>query len=104
MKKTILIVVIALACTAFGFKVLGDKSAAQVNMVDGVYIFVDSKPSASYERLGEVKSAGGLSNQYVDIRDRLINKAKKEYPNANGVIIDFKKGGSDKAQVILIKD
>ena len=80
------------------------KSTAEVEQYQGVYVFSDSKPTSEYEYLGTVKrNTGGFgSSQYADVRDGLIKKAKKKYPNGNGVILILKSGASDRADVIRI--
>lgn len=77
---------------------------AVVNQEQGLYIFVDSKPASEYEYLGTVKSNGLLGGpQYADVKKRLIAKVKKEYPKANGIILNFNNGGSDSADAIEIE-
>lgn len=83
---------------------MNTKSIAEVNQVQGYYIFVDSKPTAEYEYIGTVKvSISFISEQYQSVRDALIKKARKEYPLGNGIIFHFHDGGTDKADVIKFK-
>ena len=56
-----------------------------------------------YEYLGTVKSNVTMSGQYEDVRNNLIRRAKKEYPAAEGIILNLKDGGTDKADVIKFK-
>lgn len=82
------------------------KNAATVDQYEGIYLFSDSKPVAPYDYLGSVKSGGGggmQSAQYEDVRDRLIKKCKKEYPQADGLILNLKSGATDKADAIKFK-
>jgi len=78
-------------------------SQATVDHVQGVCIYVDSQPVRRYETLGTVTSTLGLSGQYAAVRNRLINKARKKFPAANGLIFTFKKGGTDSAIAIKFK-
>lgn len=90
----------------FSFKTLYDarKNTAEVEQMEGLFIFVDSKPVQEYEFLGTEKITIGLgSGQYTDIRNKLIKKVKKEYPTADGVLIHFSNGGTDKADAIKFK-
>lgn len=106
MKTKPFLIGIAL-CGLFSFKMVADyvakKNTAEVDQYQGVYVFTDSKPVGEYDYLGTVKVSMSLSGQYASVRDALIKKAKKEYPNANGIIFNFKDGGTDKADAILIK-
>lgn len=84
------------------------KDFAIVNMVEGYYIYVDSKPMKEYTYLGTVDgrgmSLGGGSSQYIDVRNNLIKRAKKEYPRADGLIFTFVTGARDKVDAIQFKD
>lgn len=83
-----------------------DKSLARVEQMQGLYVFVDSKPVAEYLYLGSVKGAGGGAGwnpQYNPIRDRMIKKVKEDYPQANGIILHLNHSGKDQADAILIK-
>lgn len=75
-----------------------------VHMINGVYVFTDSEPVSKYIVLGRVKSVIGWSEQYSYLRDKLIRKALKEYPDAEGVILSFVNGGVDRAVVIKFKE
>lgn len=93
--------------TVFAFSNGSNSNAiAEVNMYQNLHVFSDAKPSSEYEYLGTIKSStGGFgSPQYESVRDRLIKKAKKEYPRANGLILNLREGKADQADVILFKD
>ena len=79
------------------------KSTAEVEQMQGVYIFTDSKPVSEYEYLGTVKSTFGWDSQYRGVRDRLIKKAKKDFPEGDALILQFKSGGTYKCDVIKFK-
>ena len=70
-------------------------STAEVEQTQGCYIFVDCKPVMEYEYLGTVKVSMSLlgSGQYQDVRDKLIKKAKKDYPQADGLLLILKMVG-----------
>jgi len=77
---------------------------AEVEQIEGVYIFTDSRPVLDYQYLGTVKSSvTWVSTQYHSVRNVLIKKAKREFPNANGLIFHFKDGGTDKCDAIRFK-
>jgi hypothetical protein len=82
------------------------KSTAEVEQQEGIYIFTDSKPVKDYDYLGTIKTSGVISfgdAQYSGVRDKLIKKCKKDFPNAEGIIFTFKSGGADKADAIKFK-
>ena len=83
------------------------RSTAEVDQIQGLYIFTDSKPVMEDTYLGTSKGAGGggagLNPQYEIIRNRMITKVRKEYPNANGVILHLNPDGKDLADALLIK-
>lgn len=81
------------------------KSTADVEQIQGFYVFTDSKPVAEYKYLGTMSNTmGGMFNpQYNVIRDKILKKARKEYPKADGIILHLNAGGSDKADVIQFK-
>ena len=79
------------------------KATGEVEQLQGLYIFTDSKPVLEYEYLGTVKATIGWDSQYQGVRDKLIGKAKKDFPNADGLIMQFKSGGTDKCDAIKFK-
>jgi hypothetical protein len=81
-------------------------ATAEVERYRGFYIFVDSKPVLEYEYLGTEKATGlGFGDtQYTGVRDRLIKKAQKTYPEADALILNFKSGGWDTFDAIKFID
>jgi hypothetical protein len=89
----------------FSFKMKVDRSQAEVNQLGGFYIFVDSKPVADYDYIATVKAGITFtSGQYQPVRDLLIKKARKKYPNGDGLIFTFSNGGIDRVDVIKFKE
>ncbi|WP_299368335.1 hypothetical protein [Winogradskyella sp.] len=82
---------------------VNNNNVAEVEQMQGYYIFVDSKPISDYEYLGTVKSAITFSGQYQPVRDALLKKARKQFPNGDGIIFHFHNGGTDRADVIRFK-
>jgi len=80
-----------------------NKKTAEVEQMEGLYIFTDCEPVLEYEYLGTVKASIGFSAQYQSVRNKLIKKAKKEFPNAEGLIFHFKAGGTDRCDAIKYK-
>ena len=79
------------------------KATGEVEQMQGLYIFTDSKPVLEYEYLGTVKATFGMDSQYSGVRDKLIKKSKKAFPTADGLIMQFKSGGTDKCDAIRFK-
>lgn len=96
-----------IVCLAFvAWKTTTDKTAARARNVQGLYIFTDCQPVGEYEVLGTVTFAGTMrmgSTQYEAIRDKLIKRAKEDYPMGEGLVLDLRSGGTDKADVIKFK-
>lgn len=64
-----------------------DKAKAEVKQTQGFYLFVESKPIKEFEYLGTIKIRGVvMSNKFETVKQSLINRAKKEYPKADGLI------------------
>jgi uncharacterized lipoprotein YajG len=82
-------------------------SQAKVKAIEGVYVFINSEPTTSYEKLGDVKI--GLYDKILNLRnksvsqvsadiitslsfDRNLNNAiddvKSKFPQANAVIFN----------------
>lgn len=91
-----------LAFTSLNYEVR--KSTAEVDMINGFYVFSDSKPVSEFTFLGSIKGTDWEMNpQYTNIRDGILKRARKKYPDANGVILHLNSGGSDAADVIILK-
>ncbi|PCJ67295.1 MAG: hypothetical protein COA58_02965 [Bacteroidetes bacterium] len=72
-----------------------DKGLAKVNQYSSMYIYVDSKPIDDYDIVGVVKARVGITGvSYKDLRDKLLIKAKKMYPHADGIILRMGSSGS----------
>jgi hypothetical protein len=90
-----------LAFTNVAYK--AEHGQAQVNFIDGFYVFSDSRPTQSSDSRGVVEIGFITGTQYESIRNNLIKNARKEYPNADGIILHFDKKGVDKCLVIKFK-
>ena len=107
MKKIIIGSLIGISLTSLvAFTVANyepKKATGEVEQMEGLYIFTDSKPVLEYEYLGTVKATFGMDSQYQGVRDKLIKKAKKDFPSADGLIMQFKSGGTDKCDAFKFK-
>jgi hypothetical protein len=79
------------------------RSTAEVEQMQGLYIFTDSRPVMEYEYLGTVKTVLTWDPQYQGVRNKFIKKARKKFPKADGLILHFKSGGFDRCDVIGFK-
>ncbi|MFZ9588005.1 MAG: hypothetical protein ACO29U_10430, partial [Crocinitomicaceae bacterium] len=71
--------------------------------VDGFYIFTDSKPVLPFDSLGKVDIGFVSGSQYESIRNHLINRSRKKFPTADGLILNLSKKGLDNCLVIKFK-
>lgn len=101
----ILIMVGLLGFNTIKFNYEVRKNTAEVNKIEGLYIFTDSEPVSDYEYLGTVKTNifQTSNSQYEGVREGLIKQVKKKYPNANGALLYLNYGQSDKADAIKLK-
>jgi len=78
---------------------------AEVVKVKGMYVFIESTPAAENERVGFVKlSEFTFNDSYIAARNRLIEKSKSKYPDADGIIISTDtKNYIENADVIKFK-
>ncbi len=108
MKKQLLALSGAVLLVAGAWRVAeADKALARVEQVQGLYVFTDSRPVAEYDYLGTVNAPGVVMSssqmQYPPVRDALIKRGRQKYPEANGIILHFVSGSSDKADLIRFK-
>lgn len=89
--------------------ITAQNNLAEVNKINGFYIFVDSRPKADYDVVGEVKvdetdkEVIKSQGQYSEVRDNLIKNARLANYSAEGLIFTFVNGGTDKALIIKFK-
>lgn len=79
---------------------LDHNNLAKVNSHQGVMVFTDCMPINGYTFVGEINKAGGTSADYSAIRDRLIKKSKKKFPDVQAIIPRLVSGGHDSAEAI----
>jgi hypothetical protein len=105
--KTLLLIVCAACITIAGVAPQQSapvaKNLAQVNEVDGYYIFQQCKPMREYEVLGEVKKTGiTWTGSPKEMFKTLLRRTKKDFPKADGLI--FEDVQVEHAQCIKFKD
>jgi hypothetical protein len=93
----IAIVFTVIVWVIYAFTVIDEnkKNIASVDQVEGVYVFMFSNPVAPYDYLGTVKKSGiEMSGQPDERFKALLKHCKKDYPQAEAIIIqdaDMKK-------------
>lgn len=108
MKSTLIVLLVLVSTVLFAQSTdcnpqPGD---AKVEREKGVYIFVASMPSAPYTVLGTVKAGSGAGKilgapaEFTEKKNRLLNNAKKEYPEVEGLIVYFNSMEADRAEAI----
>ena len=80
-----------------------DKPLARVRKINGLFVFTDCEPVNDYDIVERESATFGFKADYGSIRNKLIKKAIKDYPDADGVILQFTTGGTDRAVVIKFK-
>lgn len=101
MKQSFIIAMLMLGASVFAQTTATNKAAAQAETVEGLYVFISSKPLAENEYLGSISKSFALSGKPDEMLYSMIRKAKKEYPAATGIV--FTSIYMDKADVVRFK-
>jgi len=82
-----------------------DNALATVERSQGLLIFTDSEPICKYEILTREKNFYSLNSSYSAIKNKLIKKALKDFPDADGIILEMSNQHADNAVIIkFVKD
>lgn len=101
MKKYILIVtVVVLVSMLSSHTHTSSINSAIVNQEQGLYLFIESKPSGEYTYIGDVSLNVVMNNSYSEVKGSLIKKCKQKYPSANGIIMNI---SNTSAEAIIVK-
>lgn len=106
MKRIILMALIALFSLNIQAQDCKEKSLATVERVNGYYLFISCTPTMDYETLGEVAPMDwslGTQGQFAEVKQRIIDRVKKKYKEADGIIFYFKTGEADRGEAIKFK-
>jgi len=76
------------------------KALCNVHKHTGIYIFNDNEPICDYTILGRCKVVINWSSEYEGVRNHLVKKSLKNYPDADALILELADGGTDWAVVI----
>ena len=109
MKKTLAILLIltapfvAVLTSSFVKWPSADNGMANVEQIEGIYVFMLSKPVGKYEYMGTVEKKGiVMSGKPEEMLNIMIKKAKKEYPQCQAIV--FTKVDMYKADCIKFKE
>lgn len=85
--------IFALAVTLFLFGAVGSSynsgpDYAQVDQIQGLYVFVKAKPTSQYDYLGTVKGTTVGKHEFDILLESMIKRTKSQYPEANAIIFD----------------
>ena len=99
MKKAILFLSIAVFIL-LSFRNPSDHRMAQVNQLQGYYIFMQCTPTSEYTVLGTVKKTGIVwTGKPNEMFNTILRRVKKDYPNSDGIIFE----GTDMEHATCIK-
>jgi len=104
MKKGILIIAVLSAVVFSGFKIADEfkVSHAEVDQVQGVYVFYRSKPVKTFDYLGTVKTPMIIKNEKGSyLVDLMVKRAKEKHSTCNAII--FKDENMHEVDAVLIK-
>jgi hypothetical protein len=81
-------------------------NTAEVDQVQGYYIFAKCRPVKDYEHLGTVKGPLIGNHQFDNLVELMIKKAKKDYSDANALIFDgsIRQTHNTKVSAVKIKE
>lgn len=68
------------------FKQTNKNNTAQVEQIQGLYIFMFCKPISEYQYIGSVSKSVVWTGRPDEMLNTMINKVKKDFPTADGLI------------------
>ena len=102
MKKLILLSSLVLLGLSTYAQEKVDYSLAKAGIrISGMYVFVGCEPANEYDFAGDIK-VNDFSWAQTTYFDKIVKKAKKKYPNANGII--FRHNTPKKAELITFRN
>lgn len=60
---------------------------ANVEPINGIYIYFHSRPAEDYEYIDRYKIQVAMTGKPEELINMMLNKVRKKYPEANGIII-----------------
>lgn len=82
------------------------KNTAEVDQIQGFYIFSKGKPVKEFEYLGTVKGPLIGNHEFDNLVELMVRNAKKDFPNANALIFDgaIRQTHNTRVSAVKIKD
>lgn len=78
------------------------KSTAEVEQMQGFFVFVNCTPVLEYEYLGTEKPGLTWDDDFVSVRDKMLKKCRKSFPEADGLIFHLS-SNSNRCDAIKFK-
>lgn len=101
MRKLLVVIAATALLSASITEYVVKKATAEVDQVEGLYLFFNAAPVSDTEYLGTVKVGMTWDSKTTTRRDAIIKKVKKEYPEAEGIV--FKAWDFESAEAIRFK-
>ncbi|MBL7789033.1 MAG: hypothetical protein JNL75_04275 [Chitinophagales bacterium] len=92
MNRNFILLLGALAIFLFSFKAdsyIPNKATAEVEQIEGFYVFTDSRPIMPYDTLGRVEIGFLVVTEYCPTRNNLIQRARRKYKDGDGIFIHY---------------
>jgi hypothetical protein len=80
-----------------------NKQTAEISKRLGISVCTDCTPVLEYDKIGEVVLHTYWSRDYGTIRDALVKKARKDYPNCDGILCYPENNGLTAVRADVIK-
>lgn len=101
----------------FRFKIFGVNKAAAIRFTgeeadstlgktlsyEGIHVFTDCRPVRPYRTLGKVKKHWTWTREYEEMRNGLVKKALRKFPEADAVVLNLPLGRAHEAEVIAFE-
>jgi len=110
MRKIVIGVLIGFSLTALvaftASKLEFKNNSAEVDQIQGIYVFAKSKPVKEFEFIGTVKGPLIGNHEFDNLVEIMVKNCKKDFPEANAIIFDgaIKQTQNTKVSAVKIKD
>lgn len=94
-------IIAAIAIAVSAFAASPNDRTAKVQRTGAVFVFVECYPTDEFDVVGSESIGITMSGKYSEIKEKLLKKAAKDFPTADGIIIASPDEG--KATVIKFK-
>jgi len=102
-RIAVLVALSMIVAAGFGFRLAANFAGAEVEQIQGMYVFIKAKPTSTYTYIGTVKGPTFSNAEFDTMLPKMIKKAKEEFPDANGLMFNGEMGSSEKWKCDAIK-